>query len=190
MNEITQTMPAEAHATPVTPRRSRAATVQAAVAGTPGQVAEAVAPYRVKHLHFMSLLDCDAAERISLAREGVSAAWLGELATRMGIPQERVFAYLGIARSTAIRKIQQDKPLATDEGERVLGLSRLIGLAEKIVRESGEPTGFDAARWTAGWLEQALPALGGENPGQFMDTATGQHLVAGLLAQMQSGAYA
>ncbi|MCY7308017.1 MAG: MbcA/ParS/Xre antitoxin family protein [Rhodoferax sp.] len=34
------------------------------------------------------------------------------------------------------------------------------------------------------WLEQPLPTLAGKTPGGFMDTATGQQLVAGLLAQM------
>lgn len=177
---------------PTTPRtpRSRVGNKQRAAAGAPTRASEAVAPYRVKRMHFAALLDCEAAQRIALARDGVSAAWLGKLAMRMDIPQERVFSYLGIPRSTAIRKIQQDKPLATDEGERVLGLARLIGLVEKIVRESGEQKGFDGARWIASWLEQPLPALAGQTPGALMDTATGQQLVAGLLAQMQSGAYA
>jgi uncharacterized protein (DUF2384 family) len=56
--------------------------------------------------------------------------------------------------------------------------------------ESGEPEGFDAATWTANWLEEPNAALGGRAPGEFMDTADGRSLVAGLVAQMQSGAYA
>ena len=144
----------------------------------------------VKRLDFAALLKTEAAQRITLARDGVSAAWLNELAKRMGVPQDRIFSYLGIPRSTAIRKIQQGRLLATDEGERLLGMARLVGQVEKIVKESGEPKGFDAARWLAAWLEQALPALAGRKPGDLMDTATGQQLVAGLLSQMQSGAYA
>lgn len=61
---------------------------------------------------------------------------------------------------------------------------------QKIVAESGTPDGFDAARWTADWLEEPNPALGGRPPGEFMDTADGRALVSGLVAQMQSGAYA
>jgi uncharacterized protein (DUF2384 family) len=79
--------------------------------------------------------------------------------------------------------------LSQDESERALGIARLIGLVEKIVGESGEPAGFDAARWTAAWLERPNNALGGKTPGDFMDTADGRALVAGLVAQMQSGAY-
>jgi uncharacterized protein (DUF2384 family) len=79
--------------------------------------------------------------------------------------------------------------LSQDESERALGIARLIGLVEKIVGESGEPAGFDAARWTAAWLERPNNALAGKTPGDFMDTADGRALVAGLVAQMQSGAY-
>ena len=184
-----------AHTAPAKAGRARVAsgnrkTTRETRASSTRLVSKAVVPYQVKRLHFATLLKTEPAHRIALARDGVSAAWLSELATRMGIPQDRVFAYLGIPRSTAIRKIQQSKLLSTDEGERVLGIARLVGLVEKIVRESGEPKGFDAARWLAGWLEQALPALGGQKPGELLDTATGQQLVAGLLSQIQSGAYA
>jgi uncharacterized protein (DUF2384 family) len=63
----------------------------------------------------------------------------------------------------------------------------------QIVAESGEfseSAGFDVARWTAEWLEEPNAALGGKSPGDFMDTADGRGLVSGLVAQMQSGAYA
>ncbi len=39
-------------------------------------------------------------------------------------------------------------------------------------------------------LSLRLDALDGKTPGDFMDTANGRTLVAGLVAQMQSGAYA
>jgi uncharacterized protein (DUF2384 family) len=39
-------------------------------------------------------------------------------------------------------------------------------------------------------LERPNKALGSKAPGEFMDTADGRALVAGLVAQMQSGAYA
>ena len=40
------------------------------------------------------------------------------------------------------------------------------------------------------WLQRPHSALGGQPPGELMDTADGRALVAGLVAQMQSGAYA
>ena len=80
--------------------------------------------------------------------------------------------------------------MSADEGERALGLARLIGQVTHVVQESGNPEGFDAATWTADWLEQPNPALGGKAPGQYMDTADGRELVSSLIARMQSGAYA
>ena len=86
--------------------------------------------------------------------------------------------------------MKDDEILSQDESERALGITSLVGQVQKIVSESGSPDGFDAARWTADWLEEPNDALGGRAPGEFMDTSDGRALVSGLVAQMQSGAYA
>lgn len=76
-----------------------------------------------------------------------------------------------------------------DESERLLGVATLMGQAQRIVEESGNPDSFDPATWTAKWLESPLPALGGKAPGEFLDTADGRELVSQLLLRQQSGAY-
>lgn len=129
-------------------------------------------------------------DRIGMVKEGLPARLLTTLATDMHVPRERLYAWLGIARATANRKVKDDRVLSQDESERALGIARLVGQVGKIVAESGEPAGFDAARWTAEWLEEPNAALGGKAPGEFLDTADGRALVSGLVAQMQSGAYA
>lgn len=134
--------------------------------------------------------DASPVERIDWVRQGVPARLLVQLAEDMQVPRERLFGWLGIARATAQRKLRHDDRLGRDESERALGVARLVGQVERMVRESGDPSGFDAAQWTARWLQQANAALGGRTPGEFMDTADGRELVAGLIAQMQSGAYA
>jgi putative toxin-antitoxin system antitoxin component (TIGR02293 family) len=134
--------------------------------------------------------DASNVDRIGIVKAGVPARLLTTLADDMHVTRERLYRWLGIARATANRKIKANEVLSQDESERVLGISRLVGLVEKIVAESGEPAGFDAAQWTAAWLEEPNNALGGKPPGEFMDTADGRALVAGLVAQMQSGAYA
>ncbi|MEO8250054.1 MAG: antitoxin Xre/MbcA/ParS toxin-binding domain-containing protein [Burkholderiales bacterium] len=88
------------------------------------------------------------------------------------------------------RKIKEGDVLSQDESERALGVARLIGQVQKIVSESGNLERFDAAGWTAQWLEEINPALGGKAPGEFLDTADERELVSRLIAQMQSGAYA
>lgn len=129
-------------------------------------------------------------ERIEMVREGLPAKVLSFLAEDMDVARERLYAWLGIARATANRKLRGDERLSQDESERALGMARLVGQVERIVADSGVPTGFDAAKWTAQWLERPNRALGGRSPGQFLDTADGRALVSSLVGQMQSGAYA
>jgi len=128
--------------------------------------------------------------RVALVKEGAPPEALRLLSERLGITRERLYATIGVPRATMERKLRQRRRLDPDESERVLGLARLVGQVEELVRESGEAKDFDAARWLAGWLERPLPALGGRRPAELMDTAPGREIVSGLVAQMQSGAYA
>lgn len=123
-------------------------------------------------------------------REGIPAARLLEIADDMRKPQDRVLDVLHIARATAGRKLKEGGKLSPEQSERVLGLERLIGQVQVMVEESGEPEGFNAAEWMAGWIEQPLPALGGAKPAEYLDTVVGQQVLSRLLSQMQSGAYA
>jgi len=139
---------------------------------------------------YLVLYGFNRVDRIGLVRQGLPARLLTTLASDMDVPRERLYAWLGMARATANRKVKDGSVLSQDESERALGIARLVGQVEKIVSESGQADGFDAARWTAQWLDEPNAALGGKPPGEFMDTADGRALVAGLVAQMQSGAYA
>lgn len=132
----------------------------------------------------------DPQARIAVIRQGIPAAIVGELSTTMGLSKERLLGSLGLSRANISRKERAETTLSSDESERVLGIASLIGKVQKMVEESGDPTGFDAARWVADWLTKPLPALGGATPASYMDTFEGQKLVAELLAMAQSGAYA
>lgn len=129
-------------------------------------------------------------QRITLVKTGIPATALARLAGRMNMPKDRLASVLGLPRATINRKVSENKPLSVDEGSRVVGMARLVGQVQAMVEESGDPAGFDAARWVADWLERPLPALEGRAPRELMDTAEGQALVANLVARMQSGAYA
>jgi putative toxin-antitoxin system antitoxin component (TIGR02293 family) len=139
---------------------------------------------------YVQLYSSSQVDRIEMVKGGLPARLLTTLAQDMNVPRERLYGWLGIARATANRKVKDDRVLSQDESERALGIARLVGQVEQVVSESGQPDGFDAARWTAEWLEESNRALGGRTPGEFMDTADGRALVSGLVAQMQSGAYA
>jgi len=129
-------------------------------------------------------------DRIALIRGRVPAAYVVALTQSMQIPRERLYSTLRLARATMDRKIQKRQLLSQEESERILAVARLIGQADTLVQESGDPLGFDAPRWTAEWLQHPHPALGGRTPGELLDTSDGRALVDDLLAQQQSGAYA
>jgi len=130
------------------------------------------------------------AERVAMIKQGLPAVFLVKVAADMRVPREEVFKWLGISKASANRKVRARTVLSLSESERTLGFARLIGKVSRIVRESGESQGFDPAKWTASWLGRPNPALGGGRPGEYLDTADGRALIASLVGQMQSGAYA
>ena len=132
----------------------------------------------------------DPQARIAVIRQGIPASMVSNLSARMGMSKENLLSSLGLSRATISRKEKDATVLSKDESERVLGVESLIGMAQTMVEQSGNPAGFDAARWVSGWLSKPLPALAGATPASYMDTFEGQKLVAELLSMSQSGAYA
>lgn len=153
-------------------------------------VQEAAASYHDPKVVDILVYRSDPQARIALIRQGIPAATVGDLSSRMGISKENLLSSLGLSRATISRKERDATVLSKDESERVLGVETLIGMVQTMVEESGDPAGFDAARWLGDWLNSPVPALGGATPGSYMDTFEGQKIVAGLLAMSQSGAYA
>jgi putative toxin-antitoxin system antitoxin component (TIGR02293 family) len=138
---------------------------------------------------FTTIFLAQPQERILAIKQGVPASHVGALAARMAIPKEQLIDTLRLSRATVDRKARSEEPLSQDESERVLGIEYLIGQVENMVIESGNPEGFDAAKWISGWLNSPLPALNNQTPASYMDTIEGQKMVSNLLATVQSGAY-
>lgn len=130
------------------------------------------------------------AERIALVKQGIPAGDVVKIAKSIGRPKERLMKVLGLPRATVDRKARAKQRLSVEHGERLLGFSKLLGQVQVMVEQSGNPTGFEPAKWVADWLDEPLPALGGRCPAEYLDTNEGQQLVSSLLAKMQSGAYA
>lgn len=164
---------------PATVRNAAGGTANPAGAAREFLVAESAQAYRA-----------DPHARIAVIRQGIPAATIGNLSARMGMSKEALLASLGLSRATIGRKEKEAALLSKDESERVLGIETLIGLVQDMVEQSGDPVGFDAARWVSQWLARPLPALAGATPASYMDTFAGQKMVADLLATSQSGAYA
>lgn len=128
-------------------------------------------------------------ERVELVKAGVPAQMAVIVAKAMGVSKDSLYQTLGLPRATIDRKLRDGKVLSSDESSRVLGIARLVGQAQAIIEESGDPAGFNAAEWVAQWLARPVGALGGRKPGELMDTAEGQALVSNLLNRAVSGAY-
>lgn len=139
---------------------------------------------------FVDVYRAEPLTRVKIIKQGLPADFLDQLSRRMNMPKERLLPALGIARATASRRVREAKPLSIDDSESALGMARLVGQVQAMVDESGDPEGFNAAEWVAQWLEEPLPALGGQCPAELIDTAEGQAIVSNLLTRMQSGTYA
>ncbi len=143
-----------------------------------------------RRLPLASLYPFDAIERVDLVKEGVPASLLVLISEDMAISKDKLYTTLGLARATVNRKLRGQQVLNQDESERVLGIARLVGQVDQMVKESGNAVGFDAAKWVAAWLDRPQAALGGKRPAELMDTSDGRGIVSDLVARMQSGAYA
>ena len=132
-----------------------------------------------------------AIERARLVKQGLPARAVQEMSAAMGLPRDQFMRAVGLARSTVERKIAARGQLSESESEKLVGLSRLIGQVDAMVRQSGEPPPrFSAARWFSAWMAEPVAALGGACPQELLDTADGREALGNLLLQMQNGVYA
>ncbi|HXT78183.1 MAG TPA: antitoxin Xre/MbcA/ParS toxin-binding domain-containing protein [Acetobacteraceae bacterium] len=139
---------------------------------------------------FVTLYKAPVLTQVEWVKSGVGARDAKGILGRLRVPQGEALTALQIPVATVNRKAKTNAPLSPAEGERVLGVGRLLGQLQTMVRESGNLEGFDASAWLSTWMSAPVPALGGARPLDLMDTMTGQALVSQMLAQMQSGAYA
>lgn len=145
---------------------------------------------RQGHTGFTDLFAMPPLDRADLVKKGAPSDMVGVISREMDISKERFVRIVGLPRATVTRKIASRTDLSADESERLVGLAKLIGQVEAMVRECGAPAGFKPAKWFGEWIARPVPALGGRKPEEFLDTSDGREAIGKLLAQMQSGAYA
>lgn len=127
-------------------------------------------------------------QTLETERKGVSAAILTELAMRMELPTSYIAMTLGISKTTALRKIAAG---ALVDGRPIVGLVKLLALAQEIVDEStaSDAENFDTLKWLGQWIVRPQSALGGYKPAELLDSTTGVSMVAKVLGAIRSGAY-
>lgn len=134
-------------------------------------------------------VDMPLAGRMALVRSGVPAHWIRTIEQAASLPHKTLCELLGLKLSTVNRRLQKCELLSPDETERLMGLLRLIGQVEAVVRDCGDGESFNAAQWLAAWLQRPNRALGGALPGAFLDTAEGREQLGRLIGAQRSGAY-
>ena len=139
---------------------------------------------------FVTLYHAPTLTQVGWVKNGIAARDADLILGQLRFPKGAALNALQIPVATMNRKIRENAQLSPAEGERVLGVGRLLGQLQAMVQESGQPECFDAPAWLSEWMSSPVPALGGTRPLDLMDTMTGQGLVSQTLAQMQSGAYA
>lgn len=139
---------------------------------------------------YVDLYRAPATDRIRIIKDGVPASTVKRLIADLRLDQHVLFGALNLKTATVNRRAARDEALPSAEGERVIGIAKLVGQLEAMLEESGETSGFEARSWLSTWLREPLPALGGVRPISLLDTMEGQSLVSRALSQIQSGAYA
>lgn len=139
---------------------------------------------------YIELYRANPIDRIEVIKTGVSARLTKKFATVFDLDQKVMFDALNLKTATVNKKAANNQDLSVDDGERVIGLAKLVGQLESMIEESGDPEGFDAPEWLSTWLREPLPALGGVKPIDFLDTMEGQALLSRTLSQIQSATFA
>jgi putative toxin-antitoxin system antitoxin component (TIGR02293 family) len=141
-------------------------------------------------LAFLAIYRASPLDRIGIIKAGIPARDVKLLSQSLSVDQQVMLNALNLKTATVNRKVAQNERLSVEDGERVLGLAKLVGQLEAMLEDAGGAKGFDAPSWMSRWLREPLPALGGSRPIDLLDTMEGQALVSSALSRIQSGAYA
>ena len=147
-------------------------------------------PFSLNVTSYRDVYQATPMQRIRLLKIGLNARDAKTILASLDIPQRRTLQAVNIARAKLVRMARLNATLPAAEGERVLGVAKLVGQVQLMIEESGEPGSFNAPAWLSHWLVEPLPALDGVSPIELLDTMEGQGVIATLLNQMQSGTYA
>jgi len=130
-------------------------------------------------------------DRISLEREGVPAIIVRDLITRLGITDKTFQMAAGIPKATFSKKIQARATFSGTPGQAVVGMMDLINVVEDMVRRdpAAGAENFDAESWVGEWVQQPIPALGGQRPIDLMDTPAGREAVMQVIEADREGVF-
>lgn len=118
-------------------------------------------------------------EQIGRIQAGLSFRGVRNLQAALGLPLEKIAAFLGMSRATLHRRKAKGK-IARNESERLIRYQRLLKKAVDVFGDSA------AARE---WLTRSQPGLGNAKPVEFARTELGAREVENLLGRIEYGVY-
>lgn len=120
---------------------------------------------------------------VEKVRAGFSMAAGKRLASHLGVEPKVLFIhYLGMSRSTMIRREKQPKPrLNPDESDKLVRYAFLLSQATRLME------GYEEAAQE--WLDAPSPALGGETPLECATTEVGARRVEDLITSLEYGMF-
>jgi putative toxin-antitoxin system antitoxin component (TIGR02293 family) len=168
---------------------SRRLSIHSPSATTVALLNQALASKRVhadtKSLNFLEVAD-DGATSItfsssaaeSAVRQGLKASLIEELAEVSTVEPRHLWAFIGLDRTTILRRVARDDALPQDASVKALQFADLFGLAMGVFADP------DSA---STWLTKPHPALDGETPMQRARTPWGMERVRSILGALQYG---
>lgn len=136
-------------------------------------------------LSFVRLWALDAAERVVLIRGGVPAALVKRVGSTMRLSVAQIARLVGVPPRSFQRKVAAGARLNMSEGERVLGLARLVGQVEAMVVKSGRRGGSRAGHWLEQRLDFPQETLDGLRPRDLLDTDGGRQLLFAAISRVR-----
>jgi len=133
-----------------------------------------------EHLYvsLLGLRTFGTAELHSRLEDGLSFETLERLRRVLNLPLSRISELLQISPRTLARR-KEAKRLQPDESDRLVRLSRLVGLALQLFE--GDLAGARS------WLAAPQAALAGEAPLEFATTGVGSREVENLIGRLEHG---
>ena len=131
--------------------------------------------------HLLGTLTFSSSDQtIKAIRKGLPAASIDTLVAIVGIPRAKLLPAVGIAPSTAERRLRKNETLSAEESDRIVRVSKVVGRALEI---------FESAQAARAWINSPVSSLGGEPPLSMMDTTEGYERVMDTLGRIESGVY-
>lgn len=121
----------------------------------------------------------DPSETVATIRAGLPMVEFEGLQELLGLSAEGLAGYLGISRSTLVRRRKSGR-LDMQESDRLLRYARLYARAEEVLGGAG------SARE---WLRAPARALGFASPLEFAETEAGSREVENLLGRIEHGVF-